>query len=172
LARSPWRRSRRSSCSQSRNALTDCTAHCAAGCSAGRVWFHLCPSGLTIALRSLLAACSALSFHSKVYYARPYTFIGLGVFCLMANMLAMIHLAYYMREYQHTDFEEYVHVTSGHWSGAHSRAHARARSRLAATGCRRERDDSAVADGCDCFAGTAASSLCVRAFVCLAGTWT
>ena len=43
---------------------------------------------------------------SKVYYARPYTFIGLGVFCLMANMLAMIHLAYYMREYQHTDFEE------------------------------------------------------------------
>lgn len=73
----------------------------------------------------LLPLPAALLFPSpsKVYYARPYTFIGLGVFCLMANMLAMIHLAYYMREYQHTEFEEYVHVRCEHW--ARTRAHAR-----------------------------------------------
>ena len=86
----------------------------------------------------LLPLPAALSFPSKVYYARPYTFIGLGVFCLMANMLAMIHLAYYMREYQHTDFEEYVGCSCAH---VHARKHQHARpvSRAVAWRTRRER---------------------------------
>ncbi len=46
------------------------------------------------------------NFCSKAYFARPYTFIGLGVFCLMCNMLGMISLAYHMREFKQVRFHK------------------------------------------------------------------
>ena len=48
------------------------------------------------------------AFYSKAFYARPYTFIGLGVFCLMCNMMAMTHLSYLIRQFKQIRFNESV----------------------------------------------------------------
>ena len=48
----------------------------------------------------------------KAFYARPYTFIGLGVFCLMVNMLAMIHVSYLIREFKQIRFQEYHDINT------------------------------------------------------------
>lgn len=65
----------------------------------------------TLKVRILFLSCICLVIAFELYktfYARPYTFIGLGVFALMCNMIGMMKLCYYLREYKQIQWNQYL----------------------------------------------------------------
>jgi hypothetical protein len=68
---------------------------------------------LSVCTRTFLISlsCFVLVSFSKTYYAKPYEFIGLGVFCLMVNILFMTRLVYYTRQFKQLVFEKYLGIS-------------------------------------------------------------
>jgi len=70
---------------------------------------------MTMKIKLLFAfmAATATAFEIfKAFYARPYSFIGLSVFCLMINMCAMMTLAYYLRDFKPINDTGYFDMTT------------------------------------------------------------